>query len=93
MYIPDIRKSSPDHLPDFLRGVLHRIEEEDGGYQAHCGGEYVAPLRRQSRRLQDHTPTILPTGVGIKGGAEIGAHAARAYWNQPHEIPKAFLKI
>jgi hypothetical protein len=32
-------------------------------------------------------------GVGGRGGAEAGAHAARRYWAAKHEGPKAFLKI
>lgn len=32
-------------------------------------------------------------GVGIKGGAEIGAHAARRYWSHAHDTAKAFLKL
>lgn len=36
-------------------------------------------MRRQSRLRQDNCPTQL--GVSTMGGAEIGAHASRAYWN------------
>jgi len=32
-------------------------------------------------------------GVGVRGGAEAGAHAARRYWAAVHESPKAFLKV
>ncbi|XP_021957065.1 uncharacterized protein LOC110853130 [Folsomia candida] len=49
-------------------------------------------LAKITPQLIDHfSPHQL--GVGIKGGAETGAHAARVYYNYPHHTPKAFLKI
>ncbi|OXA61805.1 RFX-like transcription factor daf-19 [Folsomia candida] len=32
-------------------------------------------------------------GVGVKGGAEAGAHAARIFFNASHHTPQAFLKM
>jgi len=32
-------------------------------------------------------------GVGVRGGAEAGAHAARTYFTARHHTPKAFLKV
>ncbi|OXA43090.1 LINE-1 retrotransposable element ORF2 protein [Folsomia candida] len=32
-------------------------------------------------------------GVGVKGGSEAGAHAARIFFNASHQTPQAFLKM
>lgn len=73
--------------------------------QKNCGGirpiaigctwrRLVAKLvaRRITPLLSDYlSPYQL--GVGVKAGAEIGAHCSRIYFNYTHRTPKIFLKI
>lgn len=51
----------------------------------------VIVARITPQLVQHFSPHQL--GVGIRGGAEVGAHTARVYWNHPHISPKAFLKM
>lgn len=84
--------------PTFYGASLTALNKKGGGIRPIAVGNTwrrlvakVVVARITPALVEHFSPHQL--GVGIRGGAEIGAHAARRYWNHPHTTPKAFLKI
>ncbi|XP_021953585.1 uncharacterized protein LOC110850460 [Folsomia candida] len=84
--------------PFFFGASLTALKKKSGGIRPIAVGNTwrrlaakIAVGRITPQLIQHFSPHQL--GVGIKGGAEIGTHAARIYYNHPHTSPKAFLKI
>src|SRR3982750_886981 len=85
-----------DHLKS--KASLTALNKKTGGIRPIAVG---CVWRRLSAKVVVHriTPQLRDLfsphqlGVGVKGGAEAGAHAARRYWTSFHSSPRAFLKL
>ncbi len=84
--------------PLFYGASLTALKKKSGGIRPIAVGSTWRRLAAKviiSRITPDLVGYLAPhqLGVGIKGGAEIGAHTARVFYNHTHSSPKAFLKI
>ncbi|OXA58286.1 Retrovirus-related Pol polyprotein from type-2 retrotransposable element R2DM [Folsomia candida] len=84
--------------PIFFGASMTALRKKTGGIRPVAVGNTwrrliskIAVARMSSTLVEIFSPHQL--GVGIKGGAEAAAHAARIYWNYSHDSPKAFLKL
>ncbi|XP_021959247.1 uncharacterized protein LOC110855135 [Folsomia candida] len=84
--------------PLFYGASLTALKKKSGGIRPIAVGNTWRRLaakiivgRITPQLIKPFSPHQL--GVGIKGGAEIGAHAARIFYGHDHTSPKAFLKI
>lgn len=88
----------PSICPLFFGATLTALKKKTGGIRPIA---VAKPCRRLVAKivLSRITPKLVSylaphqLGVGTKGGAEVGAHTARIYFNHPHSTPRAFLKM
>ena len=89
----------PDSIrPIFFGASLTALKKQCGGIPPIAMGSV---WHRLTSKILVHriTPSLSAylsphqVGVGVRNGAEAGAHAARIYFNANHSSPKAFLKL
>src|SRR5437016_5254103 len=87
-----------DIVPYLFGASLTALNKKTGGIRPIAVG---CVWRRLAAKVVVHriTPQLTELffphqlGVGVKGGAEAGAHAARRFWSSYYPSPRAFLKL
>jgi len=88
----------PSIIPNLFGASLTALKKKTGGIRPIAVGLVWRRLAAKvvvSRVTPELEKKFSPhqLGVGVRGGAEAGAHAARRYWAAEHEGPRAFLKV
>ncbi|OXA48561.1 Retrovirus-related Pol polyprotein from type-1 retrotransposable element R1 [Folsomia candida] len=84
--------------PIFYGASLTALKKKTGGIRPVAVGNVWRRLSAKialKRMSSDLVEYLAPhqLGVGVRGGAEAAAHAARIYWGFAHTTSKAFLKV
>ena len=84
--------------PVFFGAFLTPLRKKDAGIRpiaVACTWRRLASKIVLGRISSDLSEYLVPhqLGVGVRGGAEIGAHAGRAYFNPTHSGVRVFLKL
>jgi hypothetical protein len=88
----------PSIIPNLFGASLTALKKKTGGIRPIAVGLVWRRLAAKvvvARVTPELEKTFSPhqLGVGVRGGAEAGAHAARRYWAAEHDGPRAFLKV
>jgi len=88
----------PSIIPSLFGASLTALRKKTGGIRPIAVGLVWRRLAAKvvvSRVTPNLEKMFSPhqLGVGVRGGAEAGAHAARRYWAAEHDGPRAFLKV